>query len=220
MTVSIATFGDSWPYGSELNPGEQPYGHLLAEMLGTVCANHSQPATSNEHMILQLEKHVSDGTATENSIAVFFITYPGRSCWIDYDGQAREVRPDLNGFINEKSLDYYYYKYFHTPQQERFRTHQTILSLQRMCDVLKLKDYYIVGWSSDVDFDWPGIDKTRIYNQGKTTCADLLGIDTFKFDAGLTLDNKFIFPNQLHPNQLGHQLIAKSLYTWIKDTIV
>jgi hypothetical protein len=218
LTQPLVILGDSWPAGAELGPHEQPYGKILANLLqSTHYTNCAVSATSNEHMILQLGKYVKEQQNVDGHIAVFFLTYPGRSCLIDYNGRYLEVRPDANA--DKDSREYHYFKYFHTPLQEQFKTHQTILALQQMSSQLNLQDFYVVGWTPQIDFSWPGIVIERIYDAGKTTCADWLEIDPDKFETEAKL-SKYVLPNQCHPNQQGHNIIAHKLYEWIKDKIV
>lgn len=218
MNRSLVTFGDSWPAGSELTSDQHPFGYTLAKLLdASAYSNCAVPATSNEHMLLQLGEYARQQRNIENHIAVFFITYPGRSCLIDYQGNFLEVRPDANA--DKNSREYLYFKYFHTPAQEKFKTHQTILALQRMSAELKLQDFYIVGWVPDIDLDWPGIDKNKFYNYGQTTCAEWLDIDPYNFEEEIR-SSPFVRPNHCHPNQQGHEIIAHKLYDWIKDKIV
>jgi hypothetical protein len=215
--MPLVTFGDSWPYGSELAEGQHPYGHVLASLLQMPFTNCAVPATSNEHMILQLNEYASANGSINGHVAIFFLTWPGRSCWIDYNGYPKEIRPDANA--DKTSLEYQYFKYFHTPNQEVFRTHQSMLSLQRMSSALDLQDFYIVGWTPNIDFNWPGIDTAKIYKSGDTTCASWLGISSTNFETDLR-SSPYVLPNVCHPNQLGHQLIAEKLYNWMKDKIV
>jgi hypothetical protein len=206
--TKLFTFGDSWPYGSDLAPDEVPYGNILAELLNSSeYENFSVPATSNEHMIIQLQNCVNKRPSIQDSTAVFFITDPARSCWIGYDQKAVDVRPDANA--DTQSREYLYFKYFHTPHQEKFRTHQTMLALQRMSSVLGLEDYYVVGWVPGIDFDCPGIDKNKIYKQGRVSCANMFN--------SLTID---CINRGCHPNQAGHRVIAENLLEWIRGVRV
>ncbi len=214
MNAPLVTFGDSWPYGSELAANEQPYGAILSTLLESEhYTNCACPATSNEHMILQLDQYAKQHSSVEGHVAVFFITYPGRSLLLDYNGKQLEVRPDANA--HKDSRQYLYFKHFHTPLQEQFKTHQTMLALQRMSAELKLNDYYIVGWVPSINFDFPGIDKNKIYDQGQTTCADMLNMPG---DFELEIRNSpYVNKGCCHPNQAGHTIIAHKLYKWISN---
>ena len=40
--MKIIAFGDSWAYGSELNEGEKPYPHWMAQQLGVEYSNYNE----------------------------------------------------------------------------------------------------------------------------------------------------------------------------------
>ena len=211
--MKLVTFGDSWPYGSDLHPGEHPFGELLAQQLNAQqYVNKSCPATSNDHMILQLQEYQAQQGNVSGHYAVFFITSTARTCFIDHNNKPIEVRPDARASYD--SLYYYYFKYFHTPGYEKFRHCVTMLALQRMCDQLNINDFYICGWEKP-NFDFPGIDIDRVYDHGQTTCVNL-----FKCSALESAPEQYINMVGRHPTQLGHQIIADNLYNWIKDKIV
>lgn len=212
--MKLVTFGDSWPYGSDLLPDEKPFGSLLAQKFqAQQYVNKSCPSTSNDHMILQLQEYVAQQGNVSDHVAVFFITSAARTCFIDYNNNPIEVRPDARA--SQHSLYYYYFKYFHTPGYEKFRHCVTILALQRMCEQLKIQDFYICGWEKP-DFDFPGIDINRIYDRGQTNCIDLFDQNTKKY----TMDQHISISPGRHPTQIGHEVIADTLHNWIKDKIV
>lgn len=212
--MKLVTFGDSWPYGADLRPEEKPFGSILAELLqSTSYTNMSEPATSNEHMILQVKKYVDLTADVSGDIAVFFITSTARACYIDYNNQAVEVRPDARAARD--SLHYYYYRYFHTPAHEQFRHYATILALQRLSEQLNFQDFYIMGWEQP-SFDYPGINKTKIYSK---TCTQMFAQE-MRNPGALYKNNVYINVVGQHPTQLGHKLIANNLYHWIKEQIV
>lgn len=218
MTYPLVTFGDSWPAGAELKAGEQPFGHKLADLLhSSKYTNCAVPATSNEHMILQLGQYINQIKNVANHIAIFFVTETSRSCLIDNNNNYLEIK--FNGNPEKHSLDYYYFKHFHTRAQDKFKTHKTILSLQRMCSKSGINDFYVIGWQKNVDLDWPGIEKEKFYDCGNTTCANWLEPTHDKFWS-TAKSNPYIKPNDNHPNQAGHDLIANKLYEWIKNKIV
>ena len=204
----LVTFGDSWPFGGELLPSEKPYGKILAEILLLNFKNYAKSATSNEHMILQLKRYIESTEYDNDTIAVFFITSPARTCLIDFDGTEKEIYPWADQ--SKGSHAYAWFKFFHTPLQDQFRANTSILALQRMCDQYNIRDYYIIGWSN-IDFDYPGIDLSRIYNK---TCAELFGAPA-EHEFSMAQNNQYVKPNNCHPNQKGHYLIAKTLADWI-----
>ena len=88
----------------------------------------------------------------------------------------------------------------------------SILSLQRICDQYKIRDYYIKGWS-DICLNFPGIDLSKVYH---TTCAELFDAPG-EHEFSLASHNQYVYPNICHPNQKGHILIAETLAQWIEN---
>jgi hypothetical protein len=206
----LVTFGDSWPAGAELDSEGKTYGEILSKLLDLNFENYAQPATSNGHMILQLKQYIDNHEDVKGDTAIFFITSPTRSIYIDYDNLPHEIYPWADTSKGDQA--YYYYKFFHTPAQEKFNLNTWILSLQRICDYVKLNDYYVVGWS-DFKFDFPGIDTTKIYAK---TCAEMFGVSG-EHEFTLASESMYVKPNNDHPNQKGHQLIAETLAKWINN---
>jgi hypothetical protein len=208
--MRLVTFGDSWPRGCELAPGDSPYGEILAGRFNVPFQNFSKNATSNDHMILQLQRYIDSSDDVANTLAVFFITSPARCTLIDYDGSEISIYPWSDRSRGEHA--YAWFKYFHTPLQDRLRTLISVLSLQRICQIMCLKDYYIVGWN-EIDFNFPGINLKKIYPR---TCAEMFGAPG-AHEFTMAKDNVFVRPNNCHPNQKGHELIANTLYEWISN---
>lgn len=212
--TTLVTFGSSWPEGVELNDHEFPYGNILADLLNVdYYKNYAEGNTSNDHMVLQLEKYIQHNKNIDKTIAVFFITEISRMCMIDYSKNALCVTPWGNS--EQGDMPYYYYKFFHTPHQELFRIRLTILALQKICNQYNIDDYYILGWDKP-DLDFPGINLDKFYQSAKFNCAELFGAKGNEEFANAK-ENKYIYPNICHPNQAGHQLIADELYKWIKN---
>ena len=172
--IKLVTFGDSWPVGSELAANEVPYGKLLAAMLQADFQNYAQPGTSNDHQIFQLKTFLEKNDPS-NTIAVFFITSPARTLVLEDDGKTKKIIYPWAD-MSRGEVSYYYFKYFHNPPFEQFRLHLSVLSMQRICQMHGIRDFYIVGWSK-CNFDFPGIDESKIFKQGAVTCADLLGVN-------------------------------------------
>ena len=214
--IKLVTFGDSWPVGSELAANEVPYGKLLAAMLQADFQNYAQPGTSNDHQIFQLKTFLEKNDPS-NTIAVFFITSPARTLVLEDDGKTKKIIYPWAD-MSRGEVSYYYFKYFHNPPFEQFRLHLSVLSMQRICQMHGIRDFYIVGWSK-CNFDFPGIDESKIFKQGAVTCADLLGVNG-EHEFSLASENQYVYPNHCHPNQQGHKLIAQTLFEWIKDKIV
>lgn len=204
--MQLVTFGDSWPAGYGV---QTPYGKILADRLDAHHVNLAERSTSNEHMLLQLIDYVKNYTV-EDCTAIFFITSPHRCLFFD-DGSPVEIYPWHDDTKGHQS--HAYYKYLHSTEIEHFRLNQTILALQKICQEFKIKDYYFSGWHR-LELDWPGITMDKIFNHGKTTAADWIGAKK-SGDMIDWRDCSNIIPNDCHPNQQGHALIADFLYKWI-----
>jgi hypothetical protein len=216
---ALLIFGDSWPSGQELVPGEQPYGELLYSRIGCDCVKtFSVPATSIPHLVLQLNSALEQDVA--GSKAVFFLTGVDRELiWVD--NRPTELCPSA-------PTDVQWYANYNSPELTQYRINTTLIALQAMCKKYNIEDYYIWGWDT-VEL-WPSVDTSKFYH---TTIADefisdttlpedirhLWPKDTNKITNKLTYisntKNPYIWPKMCHPNQLGHQLIADVLATWI-----
>lgn len=215
-------FGDSWSYGSELAKDQKPFVEILSQQLGCVeSANYSRPGSSIGHLPVQLNSHISRITATRQHchewMAIFFLTGQDRSMtYVDTDwmfqtpnggfcspGQDKHLASQLNDM---------YYRYFHSTTSNNVTINTTVLALQQMCRYHNIDDVYITGWQQ-FDF-WPEVDLTKVFAQGKKSCADILTLEPMNGDVW-DRQNKYIYPNLTHPNQLGHELIAHELYEWI-----
>jgi len=219
--ITLLSFGDSWPAGMELNwdNGEKSFPFLIAERLDMQCSMHSHCATGIPHMVLQLENAIKFEVEpkrhlekSKDFIALFSLSSPSRSITFR-DGEWQE--------IHSRSDDIYstsYFKYIHSNELEDFVTNCYILALQKMCQAYNIKDYYVSCWSK-LNLYLPGIDKSKFFDEGSISLAEMLGCgDYSSFIQDINLDPKHptIFPNMCHPNILGHQIIADKLSNWIK----
>lgn len=192
----VVTFGDSWPDGAELMPGEQPYGKLIADYYQCEFINLAESATSIDHMILQLNS-LLEKSLTGSICAVFFLTDIARSIYWNTHGQAEELQWRNTNYL----------KHLYSDQLSNFRANQALLSLQRMCEKYQLKDFYVVGWTK-FPITLKGIDLNKLYQSGNKTCVNMFN------DTGID-PMEYFKPSISHPNQLGHQQIAKTLIQWI-----
>ena len=89
---TLAVFGDSWPYGAELNKGEKPFGNILHAMLGTdKYYNMSHEGTAIDSLVMQLDKFIKKKKYND-CVCVFFITNPTRQLYYK-DNQFKVIRP-------------------------------------------------------------------------------------------------------------------------------
>lgn len=215
---TLLVFGDSWPYGSGLNPDQKAFGQLLSESMNIKnFKNFAIPATSNSRTLWELMQCLKSIEVTSTTLAVFFITTPGRYMLVDWDNKIIDINmppiSKLSDIVRPATFSEIYYKYLQTGPNEDFELKKNILALQRICEQKQLKDFYIVGWS-DLDVDCPGIDNNKIYKQ---TCAQILGYENQQ-DYLTSKPNQYCLPCK-HPNQAGHTLIADTLFTWIQKNI-
>jgi hypothetical protein len=216
--TQLLSFGDSWPYGIGLLPGEKSFAKLLSEFLNTYYfKNFASPGASNDNSVRELMQHLEhSSTPLDDTIALFFITTPGRSMLISQQKQIINLNMiPADSTDSSTDLNKIYYTYFNTVPQENFNLHRNILSLQKICQQKMIKDFYIVGWS-DLDLNCAGIDQTKIYPQ---TCIQILGFQNYNNYYFEDIRDQYLLPCR-HPNQKGHQLIAEHLYHWIKDQLV
>ena len=222
--TDLVVFGCSWTVGVGVSATDTFGARLADKLSATNFTNLGIQGSSNSRSVLQLLDYVKrTDISVENSIAVFLITTPARECVLldDFRHPIDETKSifgveDLAGFkvvdlganqTDEVSKNYI--KYFTSISTLNFNLHKNVLSMQTICRQYKIQDYYIVGWS-DVDLNLPGIDTDKIYHK---SCLQLFGYET-------PIDFSKRSPNQHlrvcgHPNELGHELIAQTLYNWI-----
>lgn len=207
----LVVFGDSWPAGAELNPGEKTFGELLHEKLGTKkFINCSQEGTSIDHLIIQLKNYM-ETAKFDADIVVFFITNPIRYMYNE-DNQWKTIRPTGDKSTKTK----FYYEHLQSDIMDYHRANTTILSLQKMINSSETitHDFYLEGWTN-IKWDYPGIDKKKFLPK---TALEMFKakMNTQTNELIKYQNNPFIYPNKYHPNQAGHELIAEELYDFIQ----
>ena len=205
----LATFGDSWAFGAELAESELPFGQIVANNVGKKFINYAKTSTSLDHLILQLNECVNDRPKYNRVTAIFFLTDYSRTLTI----QDTEIKPISACEDTFKS----YYRDVYSNDLGLFKANVIMLALQHICQQFDIDDYYICGWTP-IAFTFPGIDKNKIYNQGLSTCIDILDIPDIERnipDYFYHENNYYFRPNLCHPNQQGHRAIADALTKWI-----
>lgn len=217
MTKVLVTFGDSWPEGAELGNGRR-YGEILSEDYGfDQFYNYGQGGASNEDMLFQLQLHIKKVYQIDHqTVAIFFLTNPARTAqWPKFMSHYEKfldltfnVRP---GEENFKKIVLHLFD----SKLENMRTNSTISALQFWCQNLGISDWYFAGWNRYENW-LPGVNIDKIWARGCETAADWFGASKHNGEHLLDVgDNPYIRPNFCHPNQLGHQLIADKLASWI-----
>ena len=215
MFAKLLSFGDSWAYGSELSENSKTYNQLIADKFNVSHACYAIPATSVEHLLLQLKTAINQEVDLNNSLAIFTLTSPTRSIYFD-NGIPKEIH-----IRNEDLISKNYFKYQWSNELDHLKLNTVILALQKICKEFNINDYYVCGFNR-IAITYPGIDITKIYTQGKIHLADLLKCQqpvniVNNMDFSIDKTNPFISPNICHPNQNGHIKIAEILYSWINN---
>lgn len=208
--AKLAVFGDSWPYGCDLHPGEKPFGQLLADKLSYEYVLCARPETSIEHMVLQLSEFVKHmGTDTAHK-ALFCLTEPSRSLYFAPEPATTSVMWD--GPKQGDTVSQAYYKYVHSDKLDYFRLNQSITVLQKICKDYNIADYYVTSFSKVTweQLDVVGMDRTKFFDNGNSTFLDFFGCRYVDPE-----NRYFLGSATAHPNQLGHELIAERLIEWI-----
>lgn len=213
-------FGDSWPRGDELNPGEKTFGEILSIKFGCDSfENYSAPASSISHMTVQLKSFLQKlkdvgGDPTEYT-ALFCLTAEERS--MVYYNNYWMFQTAGGGFSYTKdnelcqTINASYWKYFYSPEQLNLIANTNILCFQTLCQQYGINDYYVAGWQK---FNcWPEINLEKFYKQGQISCADFINVTVT--NGAVDRDNPYISPNPSKPNQAGHTEIANRLYEWM-----
>jgi hypothetical protein len=218
MRTVLLTLGDSWPEGAELGLGLR-YGEILRDRFDyDEFYNYGVGGASNEDMLYQLQHYIANHHSVDNVVtAIFFLTNPARTAHmprsVSLDTTSDERKhwpPDAKQFVRDLFL------HLHTPKHEIMRSTATVTALQTWCSRHHIQDYYFSGW---VKYPvWlPGVDLAKIWAQGTETATDWFGASSHNGEHLINVtDNIYIKPNFAHPNQLGHQLIADRLASWIR----
>ena len=206
--MNLAVFGDSWPVGTELASHELAFGDLLHEKLNTNnFFNCAEQGSTIDSLVIQLHDFMKK--KIEDCICVFFITNPARYLYFE-NNKAKILRPTGD----KSALTKFYYGEVQSDELDYHKANISILALQRMCKQKGYRDYYMEGWTN-IDWKYHGIDETKFLPQ---SAVKMFGAKTNDKTLELTKfqDNEYIKPNKYHPNQRGHELIAKNLHEFIK----
>jgi hypothetical protein len=216
----LLTLGDSWTQGAELGRDELPYGKLLrTQMKFDLFYNFGKAGASNEHMVQQLQSYFDQYHRPYHQITVIgFLTNPHRTAYWPHGADF-----NVNGHqrshwdLEAKEVFMQTWLHFHQDEITVLRNSLAICALQTWCARYNISDYYFSGWNHYPTW-LPCVNVDKIWAQGKETAADWFGatnyIDDYIKDAE---NNPYIRPNNCHPNQLGHQLIADRLQSWIEN---
>jgi lysophospholipase L1-like esterase len=212
----VATFGDSWPEGGELEPSDSRYGELLQKKFGAAFFfNYGSAGASNEDMLFQLQDFLEQHQQlAPQTLAIFHLTNPARTAYFP-----RFLTWDIDRSWPDATKDHLksMYLHFHNLKHEIMRSSSVVTTLQSWCRQFGIRDYYFSGWVKYSGWQL-GVDLDKIYKTGQETAADWFGADLHNGEHLIDVsDNPYIRPNFCHPNQLGHEMIATRLHDWITN---
>lgn len=214
MKKIILTFGDSWPQGAELNCSNgKPYGKILQELLDfDVFLNYGVSGSSNEDMIIQLRQYLDHKHVPGNIVvAVFHLTNPSRTAYFPHGFNWNVSCSEIENHVLFKEL----FCHFYNDKLESIRTNVAVTTLQSWCRCHNIEDYYFSGWIKYPKW-MPEVNVDKIWAQAQETAGDWFGATEFNREHLENVQNNvYIKPNLNHPNQLGHELIAQKLASWI-----
>jgi len=193
MIHRLAILGDSWAYGAELEPGEKSFGQIIGDRLNvTSVDNVAVPGSSIPHTVLQLkgflDKYRTERENPDNryTVLVFLTSQQRHMTWHDFSSDAAH--------------DY--------------AVNTAILTVQGICREARVNALFVAGWQK-IKF-WSEVDTRYMYENGKVTCADILGVKFTSMERG----HELFSSSGGHPNQLGHQVIADRLIRWVTNQLI
>lgn len=224
MKKLLLSFGDSWAYGAELPDSsreQENYTGQLSRMIGADrIRNFSEPGSSISHLQIQVRHAIDscfDDFSSCQTTAVFFLTGQQRFLIFDSQGEfaglaptGSIVRPGQRHLRDHfDTINSFYYKNIQSDRADTISLNTNLLALQSICKYYNIVDYYISGWET-LDL-WPEVNRSRIYAQGQSHCAELLQLDhDMQHDQNMVQDG-------LHPSAQGHALIAHVLVDMIEN---
>lgn len=219
----LLSFGDSWPCGGELRPGQEPYPVLMSGQLGQELWPYSHPGSSIPHLLVQLRtalERLAREPQNHAPVAIFFLTSPHRD--MIWGTQARRCDGHSTASDTARIMhinpanpeDRAWYQNIHSAELVSFRTNMSLIALQSMCGRHGIRDYYIWGWETVAL--WPEVDVSRFWAQGKRTVWQ--EFSSLPMTPENLMRNPYIFPCQGHPNQQGHAKIAEILVDHIRNS--
>ena len=222
MIHRLAILGDSWAYGAELEPGEKSFGQIIGDRLDvTSVDNVAVPGSSIPHTVLQLkgflDKYRTERENPDNryTVLVFLTSQQRHMTWHD-----RLVHLQPNGVavpnanVAEHNLNELYYKYFSSDAAHDYAVNTAIVTVQGICREARVNALFVAGWQK-IKF-WSEVDTRYMYENGKVTCADMLGVKFTSMERG----HELFSSSGGHPNQQGHQVIADRLIRWVTNQLI
>jgi hypothetical protein len=206
---NLIVFGDSWPYGSDLEePETDCFPNVMAEKLGYRLFNFSKPSTSQDQAVYKFLRLLnSDIEMFLDSKILFCFTAISRSIYF-INGEDFEIHHTDRNFKD-------YYTRIYSEELGQFTYTKNLLLVQNLCKNLSIPVYCVSNWDTVPDHKM--IDKSTVYDK---TLFEILGIPSCEETAHTNhrFQNNPYLLGSCHPNKQGHKLIAQELSSWINST--
>jgi hypothetical protein len=204
----LFVYGDSWPFGAELdNCHTQCFPALLEKLCNFEVINKSAPATSIDHLVYFFLDDYENNLHNPGDKILFCLTGLSRAmCFVD--NRPFELHP-------RGQTDYakYYYKFIHSDSLEKFNLTRNVQLCNLLCQQKGLQDYFVFNWEQHIPIELK--QKINFYNK---TLAEILHPERnqqISFECTGDVFNESEFMHNYHPTALGHEKIAMELAKWI-----
>jgi hypothetical protein len=214
---SIACFGDSWCWGSELEKSlgagykamdqdsfreRNRFTALVAQHFGWQEKNFGEPGISAEHLVQRISQYLKSPCQDE----LILIVWPSftRYFWIDEKNHRQDIRISDQWSRWYRDVDNYAYMMYSA--QRSIWSLQNLLKVQGQCYIMINSVTRVTApWHFDIDVDhWPAGVQSRL--------SDLLGFDV---DQGYPQEHQYLSPCENHPNVYGHKCIAREIINYL-----
>jgi hypothetical protein len=206
----LIVFGDSWPYGCELDRYTlDAFPAQIEKILEIPVDNQSMFGTSIDRMVHKFLHIIEVDDLTDCGV-LFCLTGITRSMILDKN-IPKEIHPS-NSDIETKS----YYSYIFSWELATFNFLRNCLLIQSLCKIKNISLFFVTNWYSFPESKL--LDKENIYEK---SLIEILGLPPMqiKFDYpwNKVENSEYFYPNKYHPNLKGHRLIAEELSKWISS---
>lgn len=203
---NIFCFGDSWGYGSELNPGEKNFCEVMSEKFNIPLKNYSEPNMSLGLITRLLSLKINEITDKDLVLVV--------------------IPPDARWYTEWKTLNFEDISFFKDKSDDWFYYHQQLFIFS-ICELLnKVGCKYLLMHNYG---EYPLIDRGYIFSKfsnekfldtrsltellTNNSSTELSPIKVEKYQ-GIIFSGPYF--NESHPNQEGHKKIAEFIINRIE----
>lgn len=203
----LIVFGDSWPYGAELDNTKNAFPYVMGGLMNVDVDNRSVQGSSIDESVLNFLKMFDTEDVVQSTI-LFCLTSPGRTMLVRGEDIVR-LTPTADELESVT-----YYSHLYTTDLAQFNLTRNLILLQTVCNALEIPIYFVFNWD-----DAPThrlLDASKIYNKtlievlgfnhGANFWEDIRGSDLIAKDG-----------RGCHPSEIGHRRIATELSEWIKN---